>query len=1004
MPWLTNKPLQVSFAYPSNPSKQVLRPSTFLFPAGEITYLVGRSGSGKSTLGNLLVRFYEPSSGEIRLDGNPLDSLDLNWLRNNVTLIQQSSVLFNDSLHQNVAFGGRDPDNVTRKDVQEACGMALLQSTIAGLQHGLDTVIGSGGHSLSGGQKQRLALARAKLRDPPVLILDEVTSGLDPVSRSLIMDAIRLWRKGKTTIIITHDVAQIEEGEYVYVLADGRVVQQGFQKELATMGGGLFAAFLASAGENAGSRRSSGSERGEDGNLSEHMEMRVFESRLSRIMYGLNGGMDPASRLFNRVSLGAATAQATRNRTKQLWDAPSTIDEARTEPRRPRQSLKRQRRDSLEIIKQSSEAIKANRTRGPRDEGLNATHTSSDSMDSIERFAVEHLAQSGRREGQKGKQMPSLAAVFQTVWPTIDKKGRTSLALGLALCVVVAGSNPVFSYIFAKLLEAFWATDDRRGAGAKWAAYLAIIGAIDGIATFFAYLLMEQAGQAWVNTLRGEALSRILSQPKSWFDKAKHSPSRVNECLDRNAEEMRKLVGQFVPIVVIVAGMILTGLIWALAIRWDLTLVALSGVPVVVVMARANSVVSDKWEALCNTAAGDTSSVFTETFSNIRVVRALTLERYFTRKHRRSAEATLRLGMRRAVYAGFFYGLYQSVSYFITALTFYYGTRLLRDGKVNVTDVLRIINLLLFSMGNSILLLGDIPQIAAAKTTAVQMLYYANLPYLHKTHSTKWVPPAAAVGTPFPIQMTNLRFAYPARPTAPVLRNVTLRIDAGTCTAIVGASGCGKSTLAALLLSLYDPSPSPPGLPPPLTFAGSSPLHHHPPGAAYVPQHPFLFPASLSANILYGLPPDSSSDLRDSAARAAGIHDLAASLPSGWDTPLGEGGVALSGGQAQRVGIARALAARPGLLVLDEPTSALDAEAAEGVRGVVAGLVGRDRDRRAGGMAVVVVTHSREMMRVADRIVVLEQGCVVEVGRYDELVARRGVFARLVGGGAWMGQ
>jgi ATP-binding cassette subfamily B (MDR/TAP) protein 1 len=104
--------------------------------------------------------------------------------------------------------------------------MAVLQSTIAGMPDGVNTTIGPGGYSLSGGQKQRLALARAKLRDPPVLILDEVTSGLDPVSRTLIMEAIRIWRKGKTTIIITHEIANIEYDEYVYVFADGSVVQQ----------------------------------------------------------------------------------------------------------------------------------------------------------------------------------------------------------------------------------------------------------------------------------------------------------------------------------------------------------------------------------------------------------------------------------------------------------------------------------------------------------------------------------------------------------------------------------------------------------------------------------------------------------------------------------------------------------------------------------------------------------------------------------------------------------
>lgn len=989
--------------------------------------MVGRSGSGKSTIGNLLTRFYEPSAGVVKLDGNPLRSLDLNWLRNNVTLIQQSSVCFRDSLYQNVAFGARDPDSVTKKDVQEACGMALLQSTISGLPQGLDTVIGLGAHSLSGGQRQRLALARARLRDPPVLVLDEITSGLDPVGRTLIMDAIRLWRKGKTTIIITHDVAQIEREDYVYVLADGEVVQKGFQEELAAMNHGLFATFLASTDDRSSSNSSTESESDGDGGGGMHIdagEKQVYESRFSKIMIGLGGDANRSGRLFNRLSLGATTTQAARDRRSQLWNAHSTIDDpgegglhvlrttdrnrSRPEPHETEGAQK----DNLDIIHISGLATKANRTRVTRDQDQKVLLAGKDSMDSVDRFAVERLVKSGRKGSRTEKPMPSLASIFRTVWPTIDRGSRASLILGVLLCAVVAGSNPVFSYLFAKLLEAFWAAENRRAAGAKWAVYLAVIGVIDGVATFFAYLLMEQAGQVWVNTLRKEALSRILSQPKAWFDKSTHSPSQINECLDRNAEEMRKLVGQFIPIVIIVAGMVLTSLVWALAIRWDLTLVSLSIAPVVAALAQANSMVSDKWEDIGNTAAANTTSIFNETFSNIRVVRALTLERYFSRKHSTSAEATFRLGMRRAGYSGFFYGMYQSISYFITALTFYYGTRLLRDGKIDVTDVLRIINLLLFSLGNSIVLLGDIPQIAAAKTTAVRMLYYANLP-LHGDDCTQQQKKQQRDGAEkglglFPIQMTNLRFAYPERPETQVLRNITLRIDAGTCTAIVGASGCGKSTLASLLLRLYDPDLADVGCPAPLKFsslpAQNLPTRHLRSQMAYVSQHPFLFPASIRANILYGCPPYVAAlpSLCERAAGATGIHELATSLPQGYDTAIGDGGVALSGGQAQRVSIARALACGPSLMVLDEPTSALDAEAAEGVRNVIAKLVER-RDGRRAPVAVVVVTHSREMMRIADRIVVLDQGCVAEIGEYDELVARRGVFARLIGGGAWTG-
>lgn len=146
-------------------------------------------------------------------------------------MIQQTSVLFNDSF--NVALWHRTPEQATSQQVLDACQTALLQSTIASLPHGLDTNFGPRGHQLSGGQKQRVALARARLRNPTVLILDEITSGLDHVSRSLVMDAIREWRKGKTTVIITHDMSQIGDGEYVYFMDNGSVVQQGFKRDIS---------------------------------------------------------------------------------------------------------------------------------------------------------------------------------------------------------------------------------------------------------------------------------------------------------------------------------------------------------------------------------------------------------------------------------------------------------------------------------------------------------------------------------------------------------------------------------------------------------------------------------------------------------------------------------------------------------------------------------------------------------------------------------------------------
>ena len=234
----------LTFAYPSRPDQLALDDVTMFIPGGEITFLIGKSGSGKSTLSQLLMGFYGVHQGEVAVDGVSLESLDVGWLRTNVTLVEQQSLLFNDTVFRNIAFGKTHQGHVDRQDVTDAAEFALLQLMITDMPEGLDTVVGYKGGSMSGGQRQRMALARARLRDTPILILDESTSALDHISRALMMDAIRQWRKGKTTIIITHDISQITADDYLFLLEQGRLVQEGYRKHLEKLRDGPFQGFL----------------------------------------------------------------------------------------------------------------------------------------------------------------------------------------------------------------------------------------------------------------------------------------------------------------------------------------------------------------------------------------------------------------------------------------------------------------------------------------------------------------------------------------------------------------------------------------------------------------------------------------------------------------------------------------------------------------------------------------------------------------------------------------
>lgn len=968
-----------------------------------------------------MVGFYEAVTGEIQIDNQPLRVLDKHWLRENVTLIQQSSILFNDSLFKNIAFGHLAPEQATQSEVKAACDAVLLRSTLAALPSGLDTNVGLGGYSLSGGQKQRVALARARLRDPPILILDEVTSGLDQVSRDLIMEAIRDWRHGKTTIIITHDVSQIGDDDFVYVMDNASLVEEGFKRDLVHSSVGAFDT-LASTDQNDIHDSPIGINVTSPDSLSPHSLVAIppsaRSSRVSRVfmeeLEGLqrNSLLVPGTGMSRRISWGASTTAALRMRTEQIWESDMPIDRPRSGIRSPpplheRPIMPQYSRGITEIpeIRVSGSTEETGYIFGGADRRGNISSLRLARYD--EKTASTTTRDTSKETPNDISQPTSLVAILRTVWPALGPRHRLILVLGILTCIVGAGAIPTFAYCFAQLLGVMWSPGDKLAEGKKWAIYLFVVAVVDGVCTGGGRYQLEVVGQAWINTIRVQALKKILRQPKSWFDQAQNSPGRINECLDRNAEEMRNIVGRFVPIVIVVTVMTLVAVTWALVVSWKLTLVAMALAPVVMGAVKGFSVVSGKWEATCNKGAEESSATLTEIFLNIRVVRAFTLESHFRAKYNQSVSHTFSLGMRRALFISGPYGLYQSLNYPLTALVFYYGTVLLASDKnITATAVVQVVNLLLFSVGTATGFLSAMPQVTMAQVTASQILAYANM-------SPKPSSEAFGTKTPMttlPIRLHELSFSYKADGDRPVLRGVSFEVHPGTCLAIVGRSGCGKSTVMSLLLGLYSPSArSMLSTASPLTFAGipssEIDMEHLRSMMAYVPQTPFLFPATIAENISYGIGESSSLRQIDSivaAAQAAGLHEFIVSLPEGYNTLVGDGGQVLSGGQAQRLSIARALARKPSLLVLDEPTSALDAESSETIRKTIQELADRAKKSR-GGMAIVVVTHSREMMAVADRIVVLEDGAKVEEGTYHGLLQKNGRFADIVSGG-WTGE
>jgi ATP-binding cassette subfamily B protein len=241
----------VSFAYPSAPEREVLHDINLAIRPGEHVAFVGPSGSGKSTLANLLLGLYAPGQGEILIDGVPQAEWDMRWIRRQLAVVLQDSLLLSGSIRDNLRFARAD---ATDDEIRRAAQQANAEEFIAKLPEGYDTLVGERGVSLSGGQRQRLAIALAILRNPPVLILDEATSALDYESERLIQEALDRLSAGRTVITIAHRLSTIRNATRIVVLAGGRIVEEGDFATL-TARGGAFARLVAAQNTGDGTLR-----------------------------------------------------------------------------------------------------------------------------------------------------------------------------------------------------------------------------------------------------------------------------------------------------------------------------------------------------------------------------------------------------------------------------------------------------------------------------------------------------------------------------------------------------------------------------------------------------------------------------------------------------------------------------------------------------------------------------------------------------------------------------
>ncbi|KAL6895481.1 P-loop containing nucleoside triphosphate hydrolase protein [Trichoderma longibrachiatum] len=894
----------VTFAYPSRPGVTVLDDFSLSVPAGKVTALVGQSGSGKSTIVGLIERWYNCRSGVIKLDGKPIDQLNLNWLRKNVRLVQQEPVLFQGSAFDNIAHGlvGTKWEHAPREEkmmrVQEAAKLAFAHDFISELPDGYDTQIGQRGGLLSGGQKQRVAIARSIVSRPKVLLLDEATSALDPHAEGIVQQALDRASEGRTTIVIAHKLATIRKADNIVVMKKGKIVEQGTHTGLMKQDG--IYAQLVRIQDLSVSKNDSDSE------SDDHEDDTSTEN--------------PAD-LADTLSRYA------------------TGDQVRLEQQKERDNYENYQKKGLLSV--------------------------------IWRLVVEH---------------PELK------WPYIFT------VLG---CLGAAGGFPGQAILLSSVVDVFTLSDSEMTKKGDFYAAMFIVLAV-GCFIIYGWLgyTTNAIAQTLSHKLRRQSLNDMLRQDLQFFDRPENNIGALASRVDANPQAILELMGFNIGLILVAVFNMLACSVLAVAYSWKVGLVVVfAGLPPMVGSGWFKIRLDMKLDHAISARQSKSAAIASEAVNAIRTVSSLAIEESVLKSYMHELDEAVAGSVKPMSIMMICFAFTQCVEYFFLALGFWYGCRLVSFQETTMHNFYVAFLGVFFSGQAASQLFQFSTSITKGKNAANYIFW------LHGLQPTVQETPENADRGPKsggPIALDNVRFSYPLRPEAPVLRGINLEIKKGQFFALVGASGCGKSTMIAMLERFYDPSTGT------IRIAGDDLTCLNPRlyrrVVSLVQQEPVLFQGSIRENIALGIDDDDTaspssegtttavtvSDSRiEQALRAANAWDFVSSLPEGLSTPAGPNGTQLSGGQRQRIAIARSLIRDPKVLLLDEATSALDTESEKIVQSALAEAA------KEGDRITVAVAHRLSTIRDADVICVFYGGRIVEMGRHEELVALGGMYRKM---------
>ncbi|KAI3440989.1 uncharacterized protein J3R85_003036 [Psidium guajava] len=578
---------------------------------------------------------------------------------------------------------------------------------------------------------------------------------------------------------------------------------------------------------------------------------------------------------------------------------------------------------------------------------------------------------------------------FFRIWFGLRRAELVKTAIGSIAAGFSGISKPVFGYFIITIGVAYYHKDAKRKVGWYSIAFSAI-GLVSLVSHILQHYYFGMVGEKAMINLRKALFSGVLRNEYAWFEKPKNSIGTVTSRIINDTSMVKVIISDRMSVIVQCISSILIATVVSMIVNWRMALVAWAVMPCHFIGGLIQAKSAKGFSGDSAEAHRDVVSLTSESATNIRTVASFCYEEQILRKAELALEVPKKESRRTSIKYGIIQGFSLCLWNIAHAVALWYTTVLVDRGQASFKDGIRSYQIFSLTVPSITELWTLIPTVISAMSILAPAFQTLD----RKTEIEPDIPehthPGRIEGT---AEFQNVKFNYPSRPEVTVLKNFTLKIEAGMKVALVGPSGAGKSSILALLLRFYDPMEGK------VLIDGKDIKKYNlrwlRRQIGYVQQEPILFSSSIRDNICYGSSGASEAEIIE-VTRQANIHEFISGLPDGYDSLVGEKGCQLSGGQKQRIAIARTLLKKPAMLLLDEATSALDAESERSIVSTLEAANESDNGGLLSRTTVITVAHRLSTIVKSDSIIVMDKGEIVEIGPHSTLVrSASGVYSRL---------